>query len=228
MDWTDQVDGYCERLGPGFWAEPFNALTNVAFIIAAAIAVYRYRRSGHFPPHDWAILFLIAVLVAIGIGSFLFHTLATRWAAVADVVPIMVFVFVYFWFALRRFFSAGIFASILWLGLLVLATYGLSAIVPRTIMGSGAGYLGPLAALLVVAVLLWLRGSPVAGRLGLASLVFAASLTFRTLDGPLCDVIPVGTHFIWHLLNATTLYILIAALIAAAARARSYAPSPST
>ncbi len=36
------------------------------------------------------------------------------------------------------------------------------------------------------------------------------SLTFRTLDGPLCDSLPVGTHFLWHLLNATMLGWMIA------------------
>ena len=29
------IDLYCERLDSSFWAEPINALTNVAFIIAA-------------------------------------------------------------------------------------------------------------------------------------------------------------------------------------------------
>ena len=31
----DAVDHYCERTDPGIWAEPLNALTNLAFIIAA-------------------------------------------------------------------------------------------------------------------------------------------------------------------------------------------------
>jgi hypothetical protein len=33
MDQTifDPIDAYCERLGPGLWAEPLNALTNLAF-----------------------------------------------------------------------------------------------------------------------------------------------------------------------------------------------------
>jgi hypothetical protein len=31
------------------------------------------------------------------------------------------------------------------------------------------------------------------------------SLTARSLDMALCDSIPVGTHFLWHLLNALML-----------------------
>lgn len=38
------VDIYCERLGPSFWAEPFNAVTNASFLIAAWFA---WRLIGH-------------------------------------------------------------------------------------------------------------------------------------------------------------------------------------
>ena len=36
MDWTAPLDHYCERVGPGFRAEPVNALTNGVFLIVAA------------------------------------------------------------------------------------------------------------------------------------------------------------------------------------------------
>ena len=38
-EWTGQrpVDDYCERLGPGLWAEPLNLVTNLAFLIAAIL-----------------------------------------------------------------------------------------------------------------------------------------------------------------------------------------------
>ena len=36
--------------------------------------------------------------------------------------------------------------------------------------------------------------------------VFAVSLTARTLDRPLCTDIPIGTHFVWHILNAVVLF----------------------
>ena len=31
----ETIDNYCERIGDGFWAEPLNAITNLAFILAA-------------------------------------------------------------------------------------------------------------------------------------------------------------------------------------------------
>ena len=33
------IDIYCERVGPEFWSEPVNAVTNGAFIIAGIVAL---------------------------------------------------------------------------------------------------------------------------------------------------------------------------------------------
>ncbi len=33
------IDLYCERLGPGLWAEPLNAVTNLAFILAGILLI---------------------------------------------------------------------------------------------------------------------------------------------------------------------------------------------
>ncbi|MGT2481909.1 hypothetical protein ACU4GR_30605 [Methylobacterium oryzae CBMB20] len=41
MNWFEPVSAYCERGGPHFWAEPANALSNAAFLLAAAAAARR-------------------------------------------------------------------------------------------------------------------------------------------------------------------------------------------
>jgi hypothetical protein len=38
VNWSTPIDLYCERTDASFWAEPANALTNAAFLIAAAAA----------------------------------------------------------------------------------------------------------------------------------------------------------------------------------------------
>ena len=43
--------------------------------------------------------------------------------------------------------------------------------------------------------------------------MFVVSLAFRTMDQAVCPAFPLGTHFIWHLLNAGVLYILLRAAI---------------
>jgi hypothetical protein len=46
MSRSTPVDIYCERTDPSFWAEPVNALTNIAFLLAAALAFCAWRRDG--------------------------------------------------------------------------------------------------------------------------------------------------------------------------------------
>jgi uncharacterized membrane protein YfcA len=100
MDWSTPIDQYCERIDASFWSEPANALTNIAFLIAAAVAFASWRRAGG---RDWPALALIAVVVVVGLGSFIFHTVATRGARLADIIPIAVFIYGYLLLALRRF-----------------------------------------------------------------------------------------------------------------------------
>lgn len=45
MDLTIPIDAYCERIGTGFWAEPLNALSNVAFFAAAALGLWYWRQA---------------------------------------------------------------------------------------------------------------------------------------------------------------------------------------
>ncbi|MBT6284482.1 MAG: hypothetical protein HOI96_04805, partial [Rhodospirillaceae bacterium] len=47
----------------------------------------------------------------------------------------------------------------------------------------------------------------------MAAAIFAASLTFRTVDAPICAAVPIGTHFMWHLLNGCVLFIVVRALV---------------
>src|SRR5262249_48656375 len=111
MDWSAPIDLYCERTDASFWAEPANALTNVAFLIAAAAAFWLWRRAGS---RNWPALALSVVVVAVGIGSFASHTLATRGAMLADVIPIAIFIYGYLLLALRRFLglAAGVSVAI--------------------------------------------------------------------------------------------------------------------
>lgn len=231
---------YCERgLDPAFWAEPLNALTNAAFVIAGLAALLMAANS---PPGSGRVtdLLLSALVIVIGCGSFAFHTLATRTAAVADVAPIGIFMLAYFALALRRFLSLTLiwsgaatlaFALVLWLapGWLRSAAAGLDFPASQLLRGA-AGYLPALVALLGIGLLVAAQGKtrrePTGSRLIWAALVFAVSLSLRALDPVLCDDLIIagaktGTHFAWHLLNALMLFLLLrAALVHRRAQAR--------
>jgi len=201
MAWLTPIDAYCERLGPEFWAEPVNAVTNASFLIAAGIMAWRLR--GQRLPLAWA---LVWVLAAIGVGSFLFHTFANRVTALMDVTPILGFILIYVFAATRDFLGARPWIA----GLAVLgffpyaaATVPLFGLIPG--LGSSAGY-APVALLILIYAALLARRAPATARgLALGAGILVLSLTFRTLDAPLCAAFPTGTHFLWHILNGIML-----------------------
>ncbi len=207
--------GYCERLSGAFWAEPWNALTNGAFLLAAVAAFQLWRRSGAL---DRPTLALITLVFAIGIGSFLYHTMPQGWTLAADVVPIQLFAFSYFGLALMRFFGlssrAAALGMLAFFAFALLLSSGIGSLLPQPARGS-AGYAAFLLGLTGVACALLRRpgGRETARLVGLAGLVFALSLAFRTLDGALCGGWSMGTHWLWHLLNAGVLYLLLRAAI---------------
>ncbi len=209
MGLHDHVDIYCERLSPAFWAEPINAVTNAAFLVAALVAFGLWRRK---TPDDWIGLALIGIVFVIGIGSFLFHTFATRWAGLADVIPILVFILFYLLIALRRFLELHwvICISIV-IGFLVLGP--MVGEVWEPLIGGSASYLPALLAIYVVGLFYLRKNGPLARQVLLAGMVFTLSLTFRAIDEPLCNSVTFGTHFLWHILNSLVLYLLLRVLI---------------
>ena len=223
MDWTAPVDIYCERLGPGLWAEPLNAVTNLSFILAALWGGLEARRRAEPNPLVWLLILLAG---AIGIGSFLFHTFANRWSELSDVLPIWSFVALYVLVGLNRL--GGIRPSRILIGLIALA--GLVAL--WTAMGEGPAptpeptappapdpfngslqYLPAVIAFAVFAVLTQLRRHPLRHWVLGAGVAFLVSLTARTLDRDLCTSLPVGTHFLWHLLNGLVIGLVLQILI---------------
>ncbi len=209
MALSDKVDNYCERVGPEFWSEPVNAATNAAFLIAAILAFFLWRRK---TPDDLAGLVLIAIVFASGIGSFLFHTFATRWASIADVLPIALFIHAYLFFALKRFLALPWWAALL----IVAGFFAATPLIVRLaaqVIGSSAGYVPALLAFFAVGGLFFVRDRKWGAQVLLTGVVFALSLTFRMLDEPICAHVAIGTHFLWHILNSIVLLLLLRVLI---------------
>ncbi|GAB4392055.1 MAG: ceramidase domain-containing protein [Kiloniellaceae bacterium] len=199
------IDLYCERVGPDFWAEPLNAVTNLAFIIAGLLLVVALRRAGPEVRRDPAILTLVALIFAIGIGSGLFHTFAVAWAVLADVVPIALFILLYMYLALRRLVALPLWGCLVGVAIVLSLTVGM----PLTYGFSVSTYGVALTAMLGVGGFLHFGRHHPAGRsILVAAGVFALSLAFRTADLPLCAALPIGTHFLWHMLNAVVLHNL--------------------
>lgn len=216
----DHIDQYCERTGPELWSEPINAATNLAFILAGLWGLRQARTRGA----DAIVIVLCWWVVAIGVASALFHTFANRLTMLADVIPIAIFTLAYTAFAIRRYLgfsrlaTAGVFV------VFYLVAGGLTALVPGWLHALSNGSMGYLPAFLALSVFGgWVaaRGHEAGPWLLAGAATFLVSVTFRAFDQKLCAVLPFGTHFMWHLLNALMLALLLAAAARHGARSAS-------
>ena len=210
-DLLEAIDNYCERTGPAFWSEPLNALTNLAFIAAGiwGIVLVRRHETGAFA----ALLAWWAIV--IGVGSALFHTFANRLTVWADVVPIALFIFMFALFSINRFLGFVWPRTIAIFVVFIIVTGAITWAVPdwlRVATNGSTGYLPAPLGLLFFGAWLVARGHP-AGIYELAGLaIFAVSVTFRIIDPRVCELLPIGTHFLWHTLNGLLLGVLLTAV----------------
>ena len=203
MDLSKPIDIYCERLDIGIWAEPINAVTNVAFIFAAIIMWLRCKNlvEGKI---------LSFLLFSIGCGSFLFHTYAQIWAALLDVTAILIFILTYIFVANRRFLGWSKMVSLI--GVILFFPYQLllvSILSNIQFFGSSVQYI-PVAILIFIYSGLLRKSEPNLSRgLFIGAAILCLSIISRTVDEPLCSILSVGTHFVWHILNAIMLSWMI-------------------
>ena len=129
----------------------------------------------------------------MAVGSFVFHTVATRVAMLADVIPIAVFIYGYLLLALCRFLHLPPVVAAAIVVAFAAGAQALSALAPPRLLNGSVGYLPALVALIAVALAARERGTR--RSLGLAALVFAISLAFRTVDIALCPAVSARHPF---------------------------------
>lgn len=220
MDWTAAIDIYCERTSAAFWAEPVNAWTNLAFPAAALWATVAARRRGGASGAFWT---LVALAALVGVGSFLFHTFATVWSEYADTIPIWTFVAATVYVAAGRVagqrpgptFGVLLVAAVVGIVVFAAATDPTSDVPqgPDPLNGSGQ-YVPALLALAAFTAVAWIRAMPTRGLLLAVTFTFLASLMFRTIDLRVCPAFPLGTHFLWHLLNGLMVGLILMVMLA--------------
>jgi hypothetical protein len=211
------IDNYCERLGVGFWAEPLNALSNLAFILAAYAAyrlAQRLNPEGVVPTDQ---LFLTLMVAIIGMGSFLFHTLANGWSMLADVIPIAIYQITFLALYARRVMGL----PVLYVAILMVAFLGsgyLVGLLPGHWLNGSLGYAPALVFLAGFAVYHALTQRPEPFILMTAAGLFILSLGFRSTDMWICPHFSLGVHYMWHGLNAIVLYLTTRAYLRCRAR----------
>jgi ceramidase len=209
------VDLYCERLAPGLFGEPLNALSNAAFFIAAWLLARDARRLGALRPE---VIVLVALIALVGIGSTTFHMVATTAAQWFDVVPILLFQLAFLWIYSRRVMRWTPLAS----GVLVAAFFAVCFYARQFVqpLNGSLAYAPAFVAVFALGIDHRLRERGERPWLLMAAGMFAVSLTLRTIDIAACDRWPIGTHFCWHLLNGVVVYLCGRSLLGTGERAQ--------
>jgi Ceramidase len=206
------INIYCERTSAAWDAEPLNAISNLAFF-AAAWAVWLLQKRRPNIALQGPIQALWIIIVIVGLGSLTFHTVATRWAEWADVIPILIFMIVYYWLILTVFFKWPFLLKLLAALTFFAATFFLESDAFETFLWGGAMYLPAFVFMLAAGIGICRRNMDAGKAFFSAAALFVLSFGMRTIDKPLCNEIPVGTHYFWHILNAAVLYLLVRTII---------------
>lgn len=209
-NWFEPVDIYCERLSPDFWAEPLNAISNIFFIIAAFMAFRLWQRSA---ARSWDLLTMSGLMAVVGIGSFLFHTVATRWASLADVIPIAIFIHFGLGVFLFRVMKLDLMWAMLGAFLYLVFGMGLQKVVPPEFFNRSGQYASAVLLLLLISIAAYIKHVPSAKYFLGAFILFIVSLYFRSMDNAWCAMIPYGVHYMWHFLNSVVMYFVFKGVI---------------
>lgn len=207
---------YCERCGPGLFDEPINATSNIVFLLAAFFAWHALPRrampdgrESRVVPSRLAVL--MGLSVCVGVGSALWHTFATSWALVLDIVPILVFQLCFLWLYGRQV------VGLHWATAVTLLTcyvgLGLWLREYRDWLNGVLIYAPAVVLSWTVGVHWWLTRRSERFLLLTSAGVFCVALTARTIDLLVCRQFPIGTHFLWHVLNGWVLYAAMRAVV---------------
>lgn len=215
LNWFEPADIYCERTDPSFWAEPVNALTNLAFVVAGLLLF-----SQRTPPAR----LLGMLIVLIGLASFSFHTFANRLTGFLDVFFIGVYLVTYAWLWPRWVDNAGLIVRVMSVAALVLligiASASVAWLKPVAPDLPPGAYLGAWFYVIALATLSATNHRKAGIWLWVTAGFFLVSMTARQLDLPSCEQMG-GTHWLWHIMNAAVLYASACALLAGASDSRS-------
>jgi len=209
------LDHYCERSTPQLWDEPLNVMSNLAFFLVAFL-IFKHLHATQNSKNKtrWDLWLLSGLILAIGIGSSIWHLFALSWTLWADRIPILLFISVFLISFLVRIFRLTLLSAFSLFSLFQIINIAIQLQYPPTTLNGSLFYLPTLVLLIVITIILWRKNHPEIKRyFQLASILFVTAIFFRSIDLLVCDTIPMGTHFVWHILVASTIYPLMLGLI---------------
>ena len=176
-----------------------------------------WRLAGRRDALTGGVWLLTLLMAAVGIGSGIFHTVATVLTEWLDIIPILMFQLAFLWLYLRDLMGMGRMPAVG--GLVAFLAAALVGESYQEVLNGSLLYAPTMITLVVLGVYHYRKAFEGRGLILAGAGVFLLSLTFRTMDNRVCDQLPIGTHFLWHVLNAVLLYLVARAYVVNVRRA---------
>jgi hemolysin III len=190
--------------------EPFNTATAVLFVLLAGMWAIALR--GRFRQRPF-LTFCLPILLVGGVGGTIWHaTRTSRVWLMMDWMPIAVLCVASAIYLLSKLLEKRwpyAFAVIpLFWGFQMLNWNVIGSYSKHAAIGIGYSSMALLILLPAIGVLLkthWRNGAWTLG----AVICFALAMTFRSTDRAWPDVVPMGTHFLWHAFGLLACHCMI-------------------
>ena len=198
------MDFYCERVNDNFFNEPINTISNIFFLI---ISVFTYKLQKELKVKK--IFYLLPILiVCIGLGSFFFHLKPNTITLYLDVIPIFLFSILFIILFNKYELKISVLNNTLFIFSYILLFIFVTPILSYEFMNGSEFYFVNYLVLAIYTIILFFKKSQTFKLTFLAFLVFNFSIILRTIDNLVCNIFSIGTHFLWHIINAYLLFIL--------------------
>lgn len=196
---------YAETNLGNFVAEPWNAVSSLAFLIPAIYWLFRLKKK--YFQYKF-LTFCIPLLMAGGLGSTLFHAFrASKYLLMLDYLPIFILtaaVSIYLWKKVVLKWSYLFIFAIPVIAIKLLLSDFFS---PHEAMNISYFITGTLIFLPALILLFKTKLSGLKKFL-LSLFCFSLSLLFRKVDSISIIYLPMGTHWLWHILGAAGSFYL--------------------
>ncbi|MCF8350675.1 MAG: ceramidase [Bacteroidales bacterium] len=187
-------------------AEPLNMVPSLLAMIRAIYFLFKIRKE----ISSYRFLFWGIVLIMLAsVGSTLYHGFRSSVVfLIMDIAPIVIFMIalsIYFWLKVLKKWWYVLFILIPFFGIRPLMFYTMPEHLAINI-----GY--ALSGLLIVVPAVWYlkKSDWKYGRVILYAVIFfLVALFFRQADAFEPPLLPVGTHFLWHVLSAFGTYFIL-------------------
>jgi hypothetical protein len=202
---------YAETLTghPPFF-EPWNSISSLFIAGAGLLFFFKVRRGDKGAGF---IYFCASMLLIGGLGSTLFHGLRTSyWLVFMDFMPIVIVslaIGLVFW---QKVLKSWLLASIVLIGLMAMRVVPYWQQDNLNITGQGliniSYFISGITIFLPCVIFLVQSRLYKSSYLFLAIGFMIAALVFRTIDKDVTDVLPMGTHFLWHVTSGIGAYYM--------------------